>query len=223
MVLYDDKGGEIYRNRKAREIEDNNIIQKEVVKDGMRLKIFYNGLYEDYLKACENSLTGIFIVRNGEIIYSNKITKDTLSNGLDSIHEADKEKFDEMMKNGKPKIIRIRNGKEIRWVEMVSSKMEGFKDAVLVNMVDITERVKIQKEMEKDKKKMQQVLEKERKFLEEISHYFFNPLCIAKGYLDLSIPNADPDLRRRLEITKQAVTRVETVVKHIVTEGRIYE
>ena len=221
--MYDENGKEVYRNKKANGLNDDNIIQKEIVKEGMRLKIFYNGLYEDYLKACENSLTGIFIVKKGEILYSNKITKKILSNGLQSIHKDDKKKFNEMVKSGKAKVIRIKSGDEIRWVEMVSSEMEGLKDAVLINMVDITDRVKIQKELEKDKKKMQKVLEKERKFLEEISHYFFNPLCIAKGYLDLSIPNADPDLRRRLEITKQAVTRVETVVKHIVTEGKIYE
>ena len=26
-------------------------------------------------------------------------------------------------------------------------------------------------------------LEKERKFIEDTSHYFFNPICVAKGYL----------------------------------------
>ncbi|MCD6482063.1 MAG: HAMP domain-containing histidine kinase, partial [Thermoplasmata archaeon] len=96
----------------------------------------------------------------------------------------------------------------------------GFK---MFNIIDITRRKEMEDKLKDANERMQKVLEKERKFLEEVSHYFFNPLCIAKGYLELSIPNADPALRKKLETTKQAVIRVENVVKHIVMEGKIYE
>ncbi len=112
---------------------------------------------------------------------------------------------------------------KLKWLEIGCCKIKYGGDAYLLNAVDITRRVEMEKEIREANEKMQRALEKEKKFLEEISHYFFNPLCIAKGYLDLSIPQADPALRRKLEITKQAVTRVENVVKHIVTEGKIYE
>jgi signal transduction histidine kinase len=70
---------------------------------------------------------------------------------------------------------------------------------------------------------MKEIIEREKKFTEEISHYFFNPLCIAKGYIDLSMKKADLELKRKLEITRIAVDRVENIVKHVVREGRIYE
>ncbi|MBC7129144.1 MAG: HAMP domain-containing histidine kinase [Thermoplasmatales archaeon] len=95
--------------------------------------------------------------------------------------------------------------------------------AYLLNAIDITKKKEMEIKLKETNEKMRKTLEKEKKFLEEISHYFFNPLCIAKGYLDLSIPLAEESLKRKLEITKEAIIRVENVVKHIVMEGRIYE
>jgi signal transduction histidine kinase len=102
------------------------------------------------------------------------------------------------------------------------SRVNVEKGCILL-LNDITEEKKIEEELTEAREHMKSVLERERKFLEEVSHYFFNPLCIAKGYLDLTIANAEPSMRRKLEITKEAVSRVENVVKHIVIEGRIYE
>ena len=94
---------------------------------------------------------------------------------------------------------------------------------LLVNVVDITEKKEMENNLEISNKKIEEIMERERRFTEDISHYFFNPLCIAKGYIDLSMKEADPEMMRKLEITRTAVNRVEAVVKHIVTEGRIYE
>lgn len=109
---------------------------------------------------------------------------------------------------------------ERRHLRVVRVDAQG---GALITVEDVTDSRATEKKLEDAHKKMQEVLERERKFLEEISHNFFNPLCIAKGYLDLSIPSANPALRRKLEITKQAIIRVEDVVKHIVIEGQIYE
>jgi len=186
---------------------------------------------EKYRAICENSLVGILIVRERKVEYVNKRFKEILKyktneikrKFFDLIHPDDNREFEKIF-NGKVVRIRIfdKNG-EIKWMEMGCCKIKYGEDAYLINAIDITRRVEMEKEIREANEKMQRALEKEKKFLEEISHYFFNPLCIAKGYLDLSIPQADPALRRKLEITKQAVTRVENVVKHIVTEGKIYE
>ncbi|RLF48844.1 MAG: hypothetical protein DRN10_01840, partial [Thermoplasmata archaeon] len=88
---------------------------------------------------------------------------------------------------------------------------------------DITKKKMMEEELDLSNKKMKEIIEREQRFIEDISHYFFNPLCIAKGYIDLSLKEATPELKRKLEITRTAVDRVETVVKHVVMEGKIYE
>ena len=142
---------------------------------------------------------------------------------FDLVHPEDTDELQNIFKGKTPQIKFFDKEGNIKWLEMGGCKIKYNGNSYLINAIDITRRKEMEEKIKEANKKMQKALERERKFLEEISHYFFNPLCIAKGYLDLSIPNADPSLRRKLEITKQAVTRVENVVKHIVTEGKIYE
>ena len=186
---------------------------------------------EKYRAICENALVGILIMKDDKVKYVNKRFCEILgykANELkkkfrELIYPEDYEKFERIF-NGKIAQIRMFDKYDkLKWLEIGCCKIKYGGDAYLLNAVDITRRVEMEKEIREANEKMQRALEKEKKFLEEISHYFFNPLCIAKGYLDLSIPQADPALRRKLEITKQAVTRVENVVKHIVIEGKIYE
>jgi len=57
-----------------------------------------------------------------------------------------------------------------------------------------------------------------------MSHYFFNPLVIAKGYLELLIEKEeDAEKRENIMKAKDAVERIEKVVKNIVTDGTIKE
>jgi signal transduction histidine kinase len=94
---------------------------------------------------------------------------------------------------------------------------------MLVNVMNVTNQKHMEEQLHLSKQEITRIADREKRFVEDISHYFFNPLCIAKGYIDLSMRDADPILRRNLEITRDAVDRVETVVKHVVMEGRIYE
>lgn len=65
---------------------------------------------------------------------------------------------------------------------------------------------------------------RERLFKECISHHFFNPLCIAQGYLQLVLNReSDGDEEAMLEATKQALARIETVVKNVVYNGDLRE
>ncbi len=96
---------------------------------------------------------------------------------------------------------------------IVNGKYTG---SISVNL-DITELKKAENEMRR-------ALEKERKFKADTSHFFFNPLCIAKGYLELAIKD-EKDARQlnKLKIISNAVERVENVVKNVVTNGEVHE
>ena len=223
-MLLDKNNKVVYKNKIAQNFGENDFfILNEINKDDFKIVIF--SPYKDYIKACEDSIAGLILLKEGQIIYANKVAKEIIGdkrNFYGMVHPDDIEKFMEWNRK-KPMIIRLTGSNKTKWVEVMASKIKNTKESTLLNVVDITNMIETEEKLKKEKKKMQKVLERERKFLEEISHYFFNPLCIAKGYLDLSIPNADPSMKRKLEITKEAVTRVENVVKHIVTEGKIYE
>lgn len=65
---------------------------------------------------------------------------------------------------------------------------------------------------------------RERLFKECISHHFFNPLCIAQGYLHLVLnEESNGDEKFMLEAAKKALTRIETVVKNVIYDGDLRE
>lgn len=67
-------------------------------------------------------------------------------------------------------------------------------------------------------------LRREQLFKESISHHFFNPLCIAQGYLQLVLNREDPgDQESMLRAAQQALARIETVVKNVVYDGDLKE
>jgi len=74
--------------------------------------------------------------------------------------------------------------------------------------------------IEKSEEKIKELLEKERNFRLRTAHYFLNPLCIAKGYLQLLMEDSKDS---RIEKVLKAVERVENVVKNIISKGEIKE
>mgnify|MGYP000076507332 CR=1 FL=1 len=66
-------------------------------------------------------------------------------------------------------------------------------------------------------------MEEERKFKLMTAHYFFNPICIAEGFLHLAMENAPQDIKEKLEIAQIAVQRIKKVVKNVVEKGEIHE
>ena len=111
-------------------------------------------------------------------------------------------------KDGKPKDILVSSTPLI-----VNGKYTG---SISVNL-DITELKKAENEMKR-------ALEEERKFKADTAHYFFNPLCIAKGYLELAMKDErDAEQREKLKAIINAVERVETVVKNVVMKGEVRE
>lgn len=74
--------------------------------------------------------------------------------------------------------------------------------------------------LEKSEKKIKDALDKEKEFKRKTAHYFFNPICIAKGFLKIAKEEGD---LKYIEKAINAVDRIEKVVKNIVTKGEISE
>lgn len=192
---------------------------------------------EKYRLLTENAPTGIVMVEEGVCIFANQRFAQMTGYGdglvgrplTDVVHSGDVAAVQKCLNDGSsssaPHSFRlVTRDHDTVWVECSVSPVcyEG-RDALLVNLMDVSREKQMEEKLHLSRKQMEDVAERERRFIEDLSHYFFNPLCIAKGYIDLSLREASPTLRRKLEITREAVDRVETVVKHVVTEGRIYE
>ncbi len=90
-----------------------------------------------------------------------------------------------------------------------------FIGSLSVNL-DITERKKAEEEVKK-------MLEKEKEFKTWTAHYFFNPICIAKGHLSILMEDVPEKYRKRIQKALHAIERIERVVYNIVTKGEIKE
>lgn len=167
---------------------------------------------------------GFFLLNSrGEVIYANEKAKKffAFEKGfpfLSTIPKKDREKIYSSCK-------KLSQGKSISYI---STSIKGKFLEISIHPISerkmfvgiIRDITKI-KEMELRAKK---ILKREELFRENVSHYFFNPLMIAEGYLQLlldeEIGNKE---RRKLEAIKAAVERIETVVKNTITRGKIEE
>ena len=66
-------------------------------------------------------------------------------------------------------------------------------------------------------------LQKEKQFKLDTAHYFFNPISIAEGNLDLSLPETSGELREKLKDAQVAVQRIKKVVVNVIELGEIHE
>ncbi|MCD6512780.1 MAG: PAS domain S-box protein [Thermoplasmata archaeon] len=156
----------------------------------------------------ESSPNGIFIAIGDEITFINRAFEKITGYNLE-----------EIKKRGMPYIygygdkteikIKSKDGK-IKWV-IFSIKDLNVKDkrirvGILTDVTDI-----------------RMVYETKRKFIEDTSHYFFNPIAIAKGYLELAMEKRDGERDKMLNKVKEAIERIESVVRNIVEKGEIHE
>ncbi|MBC7128428.1 MAG: MEKHLA domain-containing protein [Thermoplasmatales archaeon] len=91
---------------------------------------------------------------------------------------------------------------KIRLLEAVSEELAGG-----IAKVKAIERVK-------------EALEREMDFKARAAHYFFNPLVIAKGYLELA---KEEDGKDKIEKAIKALERIEKVIKNVTQRGEIVE
>ncbi len=75
----------------------------------------------------------------------------------------------------------------------------------------------------KAEEEMRRIIEEEKKFKMDTAHYFFNPITIAKGYLDLVVNEVPEEQRKKVEAAYHAISRVEKVVKNATQRGEIRE
>ncbi len=179
-----------------------------------------------YRAITEYSQSGIFILQDGKFKFANTkfleytgYTTDDIEkiNYWEIIHEKDREKIInavEAVMEGQevnvPEFRYIKKDGTIRWAIGTGTAIEyKGKPAFLGVMTDITE--------------LKKLYEKERKFIEDTSHYFLNPLCIAKGYIELAKSRINGEEKIMLEKAEEAILRVEKVIKNIVSKGEIHE
>ncbi|MEM2583632.1 MAG: PAS domain S-box protein [Candidatus Thermoplasmatota archaeon] len=68
--------------------------------------------------------------------------------------------------------------------------------------------------------RVKEALEREMDFKSRTAHYFFNPLVIAKGYLELA---REEDGKDKIEKAIKALERIEKVIKNVTQRGEIIE
>ena len=65
-------------------------------------------------------------------------------------------------------------------------------------------------------------LEEEREFRMKAAHYFFNPIAIAEGFIEIAKEKSS-GAREELELAFNSIERIKKVVKNVVEKGEIKE
>jgi len=95
--------------------------------------------------------------------------------------------------------------------EIFSSVIKGIMFIIVASLAGILSEEKTK------------ALEKEKEFKLKTAHFFFNPICIAEGFLELAIEKADGETKKDIETAKNAVKRIKNVVKNVIEKGEIKE
>jgi len=101
--------------------------------------------------------------------------------------------------------------------------IDGKEVGIFAIYRDITERKEAEEKLKKAYKEVKRALEQEKVFKLKTAHYFFNPLCIAKGYIDLTMEELPEGQREKLKAARHAIERVEKVVENVTQRGEIRE
>lgn len=145
---------------------------------------------------------GIFILdKDGSILFANSKANDiyTLHDTLDKVITGEQ-------------VCIQQNNKEITLYPM-------FEDGELTFFFGV---IRDLEEMIKIKEFLDDTYERVKTFREDIAHYFFNPIVIAKGYLELvQDHDIEIDDKEKIRKTITAIERIEAVVKNIVINGEI--
>lgn len=153
------------------------------------------------------SKEGIFILdRDGNILFANKKAREVyvLKNAISKIL------------NEKGFHMKIKD-KEVNVYPVFENGKISFFFGIIKEIKEIDDELEIVEYVDR-------AYEKVKLFKERVAHHFFNPLVIAKGYLNLLLAkNLDADSKESIEKAKTAIERIEAVVKNIVINGEISE
>jgi len=191
---------------------------------------------EQFRLLAESSTSAIFIYRNNCFQYVNPSTE--IITGFSRQELADAKNVQKLVHEDDLEMVldrenRRQQGEQVeptryefrivtkdgeeKWIDFAATciTFEGSQ-AALGNAYDVTERKKAEEEMER-------ALEHERDFKLRAAHHFFNPIAIAKGYLDLTLEELTDLQEQKVKAARQAICRVEKVVKNVTQSGEIYE
>jgi len=112
--------------------------------------------------------------------------------------------------------ILTKSGEErvIEWRNSILRDEEGNIIGVLSSGLDITERKRMEEALK-------EALQNEKEFKLKTAHYFFNPIAIAKGYLELAMEEGGE--KEKIKKAIIAINRVEKVVKNVTQRGEVVE
>jgi len=161
-------------------------------------------LMQQNLSSVENG-EGIFILdRNGDIIFANRKARDVYIWKEEIKRKLDRRKI----------ILNKRNKKVVIYPILEKNDIRFFFGLV-----------RNDEEIDKMKRKIMVIQKRFDSFKENMSHYFFNPIVIAKGYLDILLEKRELSNEDKEDVkkVKEAIERIEKVVRNIVVEGIIKE
>jgi len=118
--------------------------------------------------------------------------------------------------------ITAKNG-VVKTVEAITVDIASEEILVMGILRDITQRKQAEKERERAMIEMERALKLEKHFKADAAHFFLNPIAIAKGYMDIHMENIDDEEQQHVTAAREAITRIEAVIKNIVEKGEIHE
>ena len=185
----------------------------------------------------ENSIIGICIIQNDQVVYQNPVQeklfgalpRKTKLVEIETIHPDDIEKVEAFYKNISPKMVRIKetdfrfyppekrgNNLDLKWIQCQASSIEyQGKDAILINMMDITRLKELESFL-----RIQDKMSSLGRVAAGIAHEIRNPLSGINIYLDTLEKFFDKKeslgkVRQILGQLHSASNKIESVIRRV--------
>ncbi|RLF59051.1 MAG: hypothetical protein DRN25_04475 [Thermoplasmata archaeon] len=234
--LVDTNGKIIGRLGVARDIRDRKKMEQKFIESE-----------EKFRTLAEKSLIGIYLMQDGVFKYVNPKFAEIFGYSTDEIidkmkpqglvHPEDWKIVEENIGrriSGELDSIRynfigIRKDGKVVFIEAYGSRiMYRGKPAILGSLLDITDRKKAEDELKKAHEKLKRAYrelksidELKDNIIENVSHELRTPITIAKGMIELSMEEEDPEKRRKyLESAIKALIRQNRVVGDLIEMAR---
>ncbi len=222
----DEKGNIIGAIETLQDVSDRKQVEAALFETKKRLR-----------DLVENSITGISIIQDDQVVYQNSVQEKLLGAlprktklvEIETIHPDDIEKVEAFYKNISSKMIRtqetdfrfyppgkVRTKLDLKWVHCQASAIEyQGKDAILINMMDITRAKELETIL-----KIQDKMSSLGRVAAGIAHEIRNPLSGINIYLNTleKLYDKEESLGKVKQIFRQmqsASNKIESVIKRV--------